>query len=244
MENEDLRFPEGKPRDYRLRVRCGQCSKFEVMPRVYFCCRECNFHICEDCALSGKRCDIPRHALRLVKSMEVAFNSVVTIPAKTIHSMRSDLKDELPASVNNTATVPDVNLRAILGTYAKQSVKTSKPECRSGLGENLNVHLFEGETEDEIPFEFLITYYINRWRVLCHLLAHQHYEPRLDSFLAPEHADVIKLLLEWWLGDIQHFRLSQIALSGFYLGVVTQQRRLLISRPYRAVKGQNTKKHL
>ena len=217
MENEDLRFPEGKPRDYRLKVRCGRCSKSEVMPRVYFCCRECNFYICEDCALSGKRCNIPRHVLRLVKSMEIAFNSVVTVPAKAIHSMRSDLKDELPASVNTT-TIPDVNLRAILGTYIQQSVMTLKPECRSGLGENLRVHLFEGETEDEIPFEFLITRYINCWRVICHLLAHQHYEPRLDSFLTPEHMDVIRLLLEWWLGDIQHFRLSQIALSGFLFG--------------------------
>ena len=63
----------------------------------------------------------------------------------------------------------------------------------------------------------LATLCVHKWRKICHLLAHHHYEPSIHRFLTPEHMDVIKLLLEWWIGEIQDFRLSQMALNGLLI---------------------------
>lgn len=221
MKDEDLRFPldhrKGNTPDPYLKIICDGCSKRIDITHVCFTCTICRvgndyFDLCENCALLGKRCGSPDHEPRLVRS-EVAFNTLVRFQAKAIHSIPSKTKDGLLPSVD-ALKMPDSNLNAVIKAYAEQTIKTTNRDCPIGL----HLHLFKGETMESLHGKLNgATSCIYKWRAICHFLTHDHFEPRIHHFLTPEHMDVIKLLLEWWIGDIQDTRLSQMALNGLFM---------------------------
>lgn len=233
MEHETLRFPLDQRKenalDPRVTITCTRCSEQIDPTGVYFFCTVCKvdvdrypdldiidrtFDLCENCVLSGKRCGSLDHEPRLVRSTLSGF---LRVPAKAIHSIPRNPKDGLLPAID-TLNMPDTNLRAVIEAYISQGVKQLNTHCRSGQLENFRIHRFEGESKESWPDTVCeATICIFEWRQICHFLMHDHYEPPIHRFLTPEHMDVIKLLLEWWMGDIQDSRLSQMALNGLLI---------------------------
>lgn len=220
MKNEHLRFPWDEPKGNSAtmvaRFICNSCSHIVDSTGVLFFCKSCRiagdfFMLCGNCATSGSRCLVPDHEPQLMKSVEIAFNLLARVPAKSIHSIPKDRRKGFLPSVD-TMNMPHTNLGAVIRAYLSESLRNTDLSCRSGT--NLSIYRLKDDSADSGPDGNMITSFVHQWRLICHFLAHEHYDPSIRRLLTPEHLEVIKLLLEWWNGDIQDFRLTQMALRG------------------------------
>lgn len=117
--------------------------------------------LCENWALSGHCCHGPDHEPQLLKSVEIAFETGVRVPAKAIHSIPRDRTDGLVPSVD-TMSMSNTNLNAVIQAYCQQHCTSSDPHCQSGLDKNLNIYLFNGESGNSVPEKIRITKHIHK----------------------------------------------------------------------------------
>ncbi|KAI6089416.1 hypothetical protein F4821DRAFT_231003 [Hypoxylon rubiginosum] len=182
-----------------LQSRCDCCHILIDLTRKYghFDCEACKkansaYNICIDCVEAGNKHDSQGHSLRLVKNIEYRFGDAVKIYVGHAHIA------ELPSQDRPR---PEVTIRTVLVEYV------SRPQVNAYLVSNGFASL---DTKSRA------TAAVNQWRLICFLLTGK-FRSSFLAFLQPIHRAVIRLLMEWWLGEIQDIGLSHLGLNGLFL---------------------------
>ncbi|KAI0384841.1 hypothetical protein F5Y04DRAFT_247916 [Hypomontagnella monticulosa] len=177
---------------------CCSChTPIDLMQKHgHFSCRTCKkegleYSLCKGCAEAGVEHDSPGHSLLLVKTTEFRFGQAAKTYVK--HSRISEPPPQDRPS-------PQATLSAVLREYLK------KPGVREYL---VSQNVTAGNSR------YAATIGIQQWRAICCLLER---EPgrNFRDFLHPIHRTVVRLILEWWLGEIQDIELSHLGINGLF----------------------------
>ena len=193
---------------------CNQCGNSIPSHNRYFHCSICDgaqFDLCEDCVDNGVWCRVPNHNLRLVKGSIILFGRVVRVFSQP-GLMGREMSEAQPTLQYQATQSPDASLAEVLDSYLQQV---------RGQGHSLMPFLAEPTTAPKESH--IVVWAVYRWARICMLLFQDEFKPSFRSVLSPAHLESIKLLQEWWLGEIHDYQLTCMGIHGalihnLYLG--------------------------
>ena len=187
---------------HRTAMTCNQCGNSISSHNRSFHCSICDggqFDLCEDCVDSGVWCRVPSHNLRLVKDSIISFGRPVRV-----FSQPSLMGREMSEAQSTPQyQPPDASLARVLDSYLQQ-VRGQRHSLLPSLAEPATA-----------PKESqMVVWAVYRWARICMLLFCDEFKPSFRSVLSSTHLESIKLLQEWWLGEIHDYQLTCMGIHG------------------------------